>query len=85
MALSSYLGDMANVSLKNSVKLTLYNILCLEKDVMSSNFLYIHRVNELQDPTYQYKVDIANFQVSGTHLPSVRSFLWKIQKHMSSV
>lgn len=22
------------------------------------------RVNELQDPTYQYKVDIGNFQVS---------------------
>lgn len=24
----------------------------------------MHRVNELQDPTYQYKVDIGNFQVS---------------------
>lgn len=25
--------------------------------------IWIFRVNELQDPTYQYKVDIANFQV----------------------
>lgn len=24
----------------------------------------MNRVNELQDPTYQYKVDIGNFQVS---------------------
>lgn len=24
----------------------------------------MHRVNELQDPTYQYKVDIGNFQVN---------------------
>lgn len=24
----------------------------------------MHRVNELKDPTYQYKVDIGNFQVS---------------------
>lgn len=23
----------------------------------------MYRVNELQDPTYQYKVDIVNFQV----------------------
>lgn len=29
----------------------------------STPFLCICRVNELQDPTYQYKVDIVNFQV----------------------
>lgn len=63
MALSGYIGHMANVSL------TLLAAKQPKSSTANNNkakricLFCTCRVNELQDPTYQYKVDIKNFEV----------------------
>lgn len=57
VALGCHTRHMANVSRLHDC------LLSLVANRLKITLLCIYRVNELQDPTYQYKVDIVNFEV----------------------
>ncbi len=70
VALGRHAGNLANV--RNLLRRSAVSAAVLWD---SHQIGLVFRVNELQDPTYQYKVDIQNFQVSFLQLHTDRSCL----------
>jgi len=70
VALGRHAGNLANV--RNLLRRSAVSAAVLWD---SHQIGLVFRVNELQDPTYQYKVDIQNFQVSFLQLHTNRSCL----------